>query len=324
MAAKKFLYLSRASVEKVGVPMTQIIENLEAMFIEKSASRVEMPPKPGIHPLPDAFIHAMPAFIPKLKAAGIKWVSGFPQNLKKNLPYISGLIILNSIETGVPICVMDCTWVTAKRTGAATAVAAKHLARKNSQILGILGCGVQGLSNSEALHALFPIERIRAYDINNGAARRFRERIQEQLKIEVEIVSSPEQAVRESDLVVTAGPIFKNPNPVIEENWFKVGAFASAVDFDSYWKPEVFHKADKFCTDDIPQMMYYKSIGYFQTLPQRVLELGDLVSGKIPGREREEERNICVNLGLALDDIATAPLIYKRALALGIGQEIEL
>jgi ornithine cyclodeaminase/alanine dehydrogenase len=132
MSEMKLLYLSRRDVEQVNVRMADIIQALEQMFIEKGQGKVEMPPKPGIHTQPDAFIHAMPAYIPSLNSAGIKWVSGYPENQKKGLPYISGLLILNDPETGIPICVMDCTWVTAMRTGAATAVAAKHLANKDS------------------------------------------------------------------------------------------------------------------------------------------------------------------------------------------------
>ena len=101
--------------------MPDVIAALEAMFREKGAGRVEMPPKPGIHPRADAFIHAMPAYIPALGAAGIKWVSGYPDNQANGLPYIAGLLILNDPETGVPLAVMDAPWITAQRTGAATA-----------------------------------------------------------------------------------------------------------------------------------------------------------------------------------------------------------
>src|SRR3970040_2286135 len=124
------LYLSRRDVEAVNLPMAEIIAALEAMFKEKGLGQTEMPPKPGIHTRPDAFIHAMPAYIPSLGASGVKWVSGYPDNQKKGLPYITGLLILNDPETGVPMAVMDCTWITAMRTGAATAVAAKYLARR--------------------------------------------------------------------------------------------------------------------------------------------------------------------------------------------------
>ena len=94
---------SRKDVEAVDVSMREIIDALEHMFIEKAEGRVEMPPKPGIHTTPDAFIHAMPAYIPALNSAGIKWVSGYPENWKRGLPYIMGLLILNDPDTGMPI-----------------------------------------------------------------------------------------------------------------------------------------------------------------------------------------------------------------------------
>ena len=140
MKSHELLYLSTADVEKVDLPMKIIVKAVEDVFREKGEGRTEMPPKPGIHPVKDSFIHAMPAYVATMKAAGMKWVSGFPANQKRGLPYISGLLILNDPKTGLPICVMDCSWVTAKRTGAATAVAAKYLARRDSKTLGILGC----------------------------------------------------------------------------------------------------------------------------------------------------------------------------------------
>jgi ornithine cyclodeaminase/alanine dehydrogenase len=320
----KMLYLARADVERVAVPMPEVIHSLEQMFFEKGMGRTEMPPKPGIHPKTDAFIHAMPAYIPSMAVAGIKWVSGFPENLKKGLPYISGLIVLNDVETGIPICVMDATWVTAKRTGAATAVAAKYLARPDASVVGILGCGVQGYSNLEALNCLFPLAYVRAYDLNPEKSLAYKERVETVLQIPVEIATSPEQAVRRADLVVTAGPILKHPTPVIEDDWLEPGAFASPVDYDSYWKPEVFARADKVFTDDIAQLEYHRGVGYFQQFPSKLFDLGDLVAGKVPGRENDAERIFAVNLGLALDDMATAPLIYRRALELGVGIELDL
>ena len=112
-------YLSRNDVESLALPMKEIIEAVEAAFREKGEGTAEMPPKPGVHPLEDAFIHAMPAFLGGMGAAGMKWVSGFPQNPDRGLPYISGLFVLNDVETGLPLSVMDCTWITGARTGAA-------------------------------------------------------------------------------------------------------------------------------------------------------------------------------------------------------------
>ena len=162
MTGNRLLYMSKADVVSVGLGMAEIIELLEQAFQEKGAGLVEMPPKPGIHPGGgDNFIHAMPAYIPGMKSAGIKWVGGFPENNQRGLPYITGLLILNDPETGLPLSVMDCAWITGMRTAAATAVAARRLARPKSSILGILGCGLQGRTNTEALNVLFPIKQDR-------------------------------------------------------------------------------------------------------------------------------------------------------------------
>jgi ornithine cyclodeaminase/alanine dehydrogenase-like protein (mu-crystallin family) len=321
---KTILYLSRKDVERVGLSMPEIIDTLENMFVEKGEGRVEMPPKPGIHTRKDAFIHAMPAYIPGLESAGMKWVSGYPENHKKSLPYISGLLILNDAETGFPIAVMDATWITAQRTGAATAVAAKYLARRESSSVGILACGVQGRSNLEALACLFSIERVKAYDIEPETAKKFATEMADIVQAEIETVNEPRQAVDGLDIVVTSGPILKNPFPVIEPGWLSEGSFASPVDFDSYWTGEALKQADKLATDDISQMEYYRQAGYFKETPLPYADLGEIVVGTKPGRERPDERVICINLGLALDDMATAILIYKKALKIGIGSRLPL
>jgi len=195
MAERKLLYLSRSDVKAVGVGMAEIIESLELAFREKARGKVEMPPKPGIHPKGDAFIHAMPAFIPSLGSAGIKWVSGFPENPKLGLPYISGLLILNDPETGLPTTVMDCTWITAMRTGAATALAAKYLARPDSETVGILGCGVQGRSNLEALQVLFPLKKVMAYDVNRQEQQCYVDEVSVHFNLEAVPVETPKEAV---------------------------------------------------------------------------------------------------------------------------------
>ena len=324
MPYDQLLYLSRADVELARVTMTDIIDALEAAFREHGEGRTEMPPKPGVHSRPDAFIHAMPAYIPTLRAIGMKWVSGYPENQRKNLPYISGLLILNDDETGIPLAVMDCTWITAKRTGAATALSAKHLARPDSKTVGILGCGVQGRSNVEALNALFPLARVVAYDTAAGQADAFASDVRDQWGLEVVVAKEPREAVHGCDLVVTAGPILREPHATIKAGWLDEGAFASLVDFDSYWDGPALHEADKFTTDDIPQLEHYRQAGYFQNIPPIYASLGELVAGKKPGRERPDERTIACNLGLAIDDMATAPLVYKRAKAAGLGTWLPL
>ena len=318
------LYLSHADVMSVGPTMAEIIRGLESMFREKGEGRVEMPPKIGVHTLPDAFIHAMPAYIAAQKAVGMKWVSGYPENSKRGLPYIAGLLILNDAETGMPLAVMDCTWITAQRTGAATAVAAKYLARKAAETVGILGCGVQGRSNLEALTVMFPIKRVRAYDVHSDRCAKYAREMASELELEGVAVATAREAVTGCDIVVTAGPIMRKPHATIQPGWLGEGAFASLVDFDSYWHPDALRQADKFCTDDVAQLDHYREIGYFQNLPPIHADLGELVTGRKPGRQSSEERTFACNLGLALDDIATAPLIYKRALELEVGTWLPL
>lgn len=325
MNEKQLLYLSQAEVESVGLGMAEIIELLETAFREKGQGRVEMPPKPGIHPGGgDNFIHAMPAYIPALNSAGLKWVSGFPENYKRDLPYITGLLVLNDPQTGLPLSVMDCVWITAMRTGAASAVGARYLARPDSSVLGVLGCGVQGRTNTEALNVLFPLKRVMAYDIVPEAQRRFATDISERFDLEVVPVKTPEEAVASCDMLVTAGPILKTPHRTIQSGWMEAGAFASLVDFDSYWHPEALKQVDKFCTDDVPQLNHYREVGYFQDIPPIHADLGELVSGVKPGRQTLTERTITCNLGLAMDDMAVAPTIYQRALEKGIGTWLPL
>jgi ornithine cyclodeaminase/alanine dehydrogenase len=319
------LYLSQRDIEKVDLPMEEIIEALDEAFKEKGIGNVEMPPKPGIHTQPDAFIHAMPAYIPSLGSAGIKWVSGYPENYKRNLPYITGLLILNDPETGVPLSVMDCIWITAMRTGAATAIAAKYMANMESTTVGILGCGVQGRTNLRALHIMMPkLEAVKAYDISGDAAKKYVQEMQKQTKLNIRIVGSPEEAVRNSDIIVTAGPILKDPDPAIEGDWLKPGVFASPVDFDSYFKKSAFESCDKFVTDDREQCLYYKSLGYFQHIPEIYADLGEIAADIKPGREDAREKIICANLGLTMDDMATAIKIYKKAIENNIGTWLEL
>ncbi len=324
MTDHQLLYLSQADVTRVNLDMATVISLLEAAFKDKGAGKVEMPPKPGIHTMPDAFIHAMPAFIPSLHSAGIKWVSGYPDNQKRGLPYITGLLILNDDETGVPYAVMDCAWITAYRTGAATALAAKYLARPESKTAGILACGVQGRTNLEALKVLFPIERVYAYDIHPDRQAQYAKEMSQKLGIEVRGVKEARQAVVESELVVTSGPILKHPTPTIEKDWLQPGSFGSAVDFDSYWTGKALAQMDRISTDDHAQFQYYKSVGYFQTTPDPYADLGEIVAGLKPGRQSKTERTLAVNLGLAMDDMAVAPEIYRRAKSLGIGTWLAL
>lgn len=323
MGGYEFLYLSRADVEAVALSMREVIGLVERVFLEKGRGKVEMPPKPGIHTKGDSFIHAMPAYISSLKAAGMKWVSGYPENPALGLPYIGGLIVLNDPDTGFPLSVMDCTWVTASRTGAATAVAARYLAVEKPRRMAMVGCGVQGKSNAAAILAEFPsIRTVSSFDIDKGKLDAYVLEMGKKHSATFIAARSPKDAVKGAEIIVTATPILKHPVPVIRGEWFEEGSFGCPLDFDSYWTPEAMHLADKFCTDDASQLEYYKTVGYFSDVPRVYASLEEVVSGRKTGRGSEKERTLSMNLGIAAEDIAVASAVYEKAVKLGVGTHL--
>ena len=322
---KKILYLTQKEVVDVGLSMKEIIDILEACVVEKGNNNVEMPAKIGIHTVKDAFIHAMPCWIPKFKYAGMKWVSGYPLNYKLGFPYINGLLVLNDWETGLPIAIMDSAWITNKRTGAISGLAAKYLARPESETLGILGCGVQGRMNLEALLVTcHSIKKVFAFDIIPENTAKFVKEMELKYNLEIVKVDTQKQAVVDSDIIVTAGAYVQNPNRVIEADWFKEGALALPVDEDCQIKPEFFYKADKYYIDDRGQYEHFQKEGYCANCPPIYGDIGQLITEKVKARENASERIISLNIGMGMSDIAIASEIYKKAKAVSMGTIIPL
>lgn len=322
----ELLYLTREDVEAVDFPMADIIQLLEEAFIEKFNGNIEMPPKPGIHPRENAYIHAMPCWVPKHNAAGIKWVSGYPENQKKGLPYIAGLMVMNDSETGMPLAILDCTWVTAMRTGGVTGLSAKHMANLDSEVVGVLGCGVQGVTNLEALLVTCKkIKRVYAYDIYSKISERYAAMQSAKYGVGVVAVKTPKEAVVDSDIVVTAGPIKHNPDRVIEAGWLKKGVFLAPVDFDCMFKPSVIENSCPKCfTDDIGQYRGFRKMGYFPYGREELPEVCEVVAGKAAGRTSREENICAMNIGMALDDMPLAANIVRVAQAKGVGRILPL
>ena len=279
---------------------------------------MEMPPKPGIHTRPDAFIHAMPAYLSGLGAAGLKWVSGYPENRRLGLPYITGILVLNCPETGVPLAVMDCTWITEKRTGAATAVAVRRLASPQARRMAIIGAGVQGRVNVDSVRRVCPgIKTVAAYDPSDQAREVF-ERQVSGWGLVVEQASSPRDAVSGADVIVTCAPIVKNPQPVIGTEMLKPGSVAVSLDFDATLMASAAQAANGMWVDDGGQFEYYREHGHFGEMPRNYKELAELVaSGQ--ARRNESDHYVVVNLGLALEDMTTALPLYRRALEREVG-----
>ena len=324
----ELVYLSQADVKGLDMSMREVLDALDLGFAAKGRGNTEMPPKPGIHTRPNCFIHAMPAYVKELEVAGLKWVSGYPPNTAKGLPYISGLLVLNDCETGVPLAVMDCAWVTAMRTGASAGISARYLARAGSDCAAIVGCGVQARTSLMALVEELPaLAEARCYDLFPAATQRFiadMAALFPALRF-VNCASAPD-AVRPADVVVTAIPIVVDPTPDLDVGMLKEGGLAVSLDYDSAWTSAAMRECDKFCSDDIGQLLSTKDHGvYFSGIPAAVsADLGELAAGLKPGRKNESERIFSMNMGIAVDDMVTARVLYQRALERGAGVRLPL
>ena len=316
--------LSQEDIIGLKMPMGEVITLVENVFREHGLGHFENPPKPGIHPQPDAFIHGMPGYLPRQKAAGLKWVSSFSSNAGLGIPPVMGLFILNDVQTGQPLAVMDCRWITAMRTGAVSAVAARYLAAKNSAIVGIIGAGIQGRYNLLALAAALPaLESVRIFDINPRTCDGFVAAFAGELQLQFEIGQSPQEVIEGADIVVTATG--RLDQPIFKEKWISPGALVLPVHHRG-WENRTLHRVDKFITDDWQQLkLAHETVGGFNgPLPERHTELGKIIIGQKPGRENEKERIIDFNYGLAIEDVAMANEIYLRAKGRGLGQVLPL
>jgi ornithine cyclodeaminase/alanine dehydrogenase-like protein (mu-crystallin family) len=324
----ELVYLSRQDVEDLLITMKEVLEAVENGFRLKGLGKTEMPPKPGIHTRPNAFIHAMPAYVQEVEATGLKWVSGYPSNMAKGLPYITGLLVLNDPETGIPMAVMDCSWITAMRTGASAGISAKYLARADSKVAGILGCGIQARTSVMALVETLPkLAEVRCYDLYPEATQRFMYDMSEMFQGLCFVnCKTPADIMEDADVVVTAIPIVTQPEPPLEAGMLKAGGLAVSLDYDSAWTSGAMRECDKFCSDDINQLLSTKEHSvYFGGIPETIYaDLGELCAGQKQGRENDRERIFSMNMGIAVDDMVTAKLIYERAVAEGAGTRLEL
>jgi len=285
-----------------------------------------MPAKIGLHPLKDTLMHAMPTFLPKGNACGIKWASCFPDNSRRGLPQTSGLLILNDQYTGWPIAVMDAIWITARRTAAVTAIACKYLARKDAAVLGIIGTGVQGEAHVEFLPKILKnLELIKVYDIRTEVLSTFVGEYADKVPCSLSPAQSYRQLVEDADVVVSATAILQKPNPQVRDEWIKEGAFIAPIDFDSLWEYKTMVRVDKFLVDSIDEMRYFESIGYLPNgLPPVYAEIGEVVAGLKLGREENNECIMDMNIGMGVEDVVVAREIYNRALHLDVGIRLPL
>lgn len=318
------LYLNRATIESLDMPMARIISVVESSLIEKAHGQAQMPPKTWIQESPRRWFASMASVVPSTGYAAIKWQSGSTQNLERGLPYITGILLLTSVEDGIVVAVMDSTWITQQRTAAASAVAAKHFARGNAKSFAILGCGVQARSHLEALRHVMPqLEMVYAYDIRPEAANVY-SRCVEAVGLSCRVVPTPYDAVAAGDVVITGGPIEPDTARVIEPDWLRPGALAITLDYDCYWKPEALAAVDLLVTDDRDQIRHIREQGYFVGCPDPTHELGEVAAGIRQGRRDDRQRIVSLNMGVSVEDVATASEVFALAITSGAGTALAL
>lgn len=309
--SQTFVYLSRSEVASLMPPVEEQLDLVEETYRAVGAGRVELPPKPGIHPRPDSFIHAMPAYLRDDDVAALKWVAGYPANKERGLPYITGLIVLNDAATGMPEAIMDGAEITAARTAAASGVCIRRFAPEGWSRAAVLGAGEQGRFHAQVLRELNPEVAIRAWDPHPERVGSLGER--------VEAAASAREAVEEAEVVVTAGPIVEKPDSPLGSDWLAERSLGLPIDFDFYFSADAVASAELFLVDDVSQFDYYRSLGHFQGWPEPEGSVGEALA-----RDGAPERVVCCNLGIGALDAAFAALVLAAARDGGVGTELPL
>lgn len=325
---KEILYLTKKDIEEVSLSMAEVIEVMDAAYKEKGRGLYQLPPKSALHCYkPGDFIHTMPCYLEPQNAAGVKLVSGYSENYKVNLPYINGLYVLFDVETGVPLAVMDCVWITTMRTGAMTGLSARYLANPDSEVVGLIGTGVQGRSNIEALMLTMKnLKKLYCYDYFPENAEKYADETSKKYGLEVIATTDTEKLVRESDILLSAIPCTVDESKeFIKKEWFKEGLTALPVDLGVLLLPDALNDPwARMYTDDQGQYNYFKKEGFFRSIPDTPPEIGKLFLGEISGRKTPDEKILAINIGTGLADVATAKRLYEKALEKKVGQILQL
>ncbi|UVK35855.1 ornithine cyclodeaminase family protein (plasmid) [Mesorhizobium sp. AR10] len=309
-------WLSRNDVAQTNLPLTSALDIIEATLRDHGSGAFENPPKIGIHPGHDAFIHAMAGWLPKQRRAGLKWVAGFPNNHKVGLPNITGLLVLNDPDTGLPVCVMDAAYLTAFRTAAASAITSKYLSPPRVDRIAVIGAGLQGLNHVKMLSLIHPAAEFHVVDINENAVSRLAEQT---CSIATIIhVKEAEAAIRTADVVVTATSRLEDV--AFRFGWVKKGSLVLPVHVRG-WSQDITTASDVLLTDDVEQFKHYiiATGSPYRDLSRILGSVSDVMAGRLAGRVRNADRIAVFNLGLAMHDVAIGSAILDIAEQQGLG-----
>ncbi len=326
MAIQDTLMLTRSEVRKL-LTMEMTLAAVETAFLAHGHGQARMPSKIYLD-LPEyqGDFRAMPAYLPALKSAGMKWVSSYAANPGKGLPAVIAVFILSDPETAEPLAIMDATFITLMRTGAAGGIAAKHLSRPESSVAALIGAGAQSHTQLDALLRVRSIRTVRVFDphpeLVPALAAEFAGR-----GVAFESSDSVEQAVRGADVIVTTTPSHK---PVVERAWVSDGAHINAIGADAPGKQELdpaILSDGRVFVDDVEQASHSGEVNVPLSSgalreDQLAGTLGAVLAGKTPGRTSPRDITVFDSTGLALQDLATARAVYDRAVKEHVGTAI--
>lgn len=308
--------------------MEEVVENVESAFRYHGLGQVEMPSKIYLYfKEHNGDLRAMPTYIPDLEESGVKIVNVHPDNQSKGLPTVMGTYVLNDPTTGSPLAVMNATYLTDMRTGAAGGIAAKYLARKDSKVMGLIGTGRQAVTQLLATSEVIELERVLVSSRNQQHCEEFKKAMEKKVDAEIEICKTPEETCK-ADIVATTTPV---RDPIIRSEWIEGGTHINAIGADAPLKQELdvgILKRAKVVVDSWEQASHSGEInvpvskGEFSE-NDVYGELGEIVAGERPGREDDKEVTVFDSTGLAVQDVVTATLVYKKALGGGIGTKLD-
>jgi ornithine cyclodeaminase/alanine dehydrogenase len=308
-------YLSQPLLERLSITTGEAVDCIEQLIVGQRHGQVWCAPKAVVYPGDERYIMATLAVADEPRIVATKSLVLNPRNRERGLPVLSSLVTLLDSETGLALAVMDGNWVTAKRTAALSAAAAKRLARPDSATAGFIGCGVQARSHLEAFCDLFPLREIRAF--GRGAANREALcRAAEARGLAATASATAREAIAEADIVVTSVTLLPDLEPFLDAHWLKAGAFATITDLATPWLPESMAAFESIVIDDLEQEAKMSKPMVAATLVAG--DLAGLVCGDLLGRASPEERTAFVFRGLAIGDLALAGLGYRRAKMAGM------